>query len=236
MSNGGTPAGAEEHVWIWDLYPLSPRQWGNRQHPARRVPLGQELTVTVQYSPVYNDWLRTTYQPRPDHRRFYRPTPVDLAIVKRAFPDADPENPSWPNIEARLIVAGRAKAELVELNAPTLIQLLADIAAGAGRDNAGSDTPGAAGDGPLSPRQAEAWGQYELVRKLLIAPGQPEPSDRAVYERAQQLERAEGRSELPYSFATWGRYVREARKRLGKPRNTPRSGRDGRSTPSIDKV
>lgn len=61
-------------------------------------------------------------------RDCYIPTEADRALVKRLFPDvADPGNPPWRQIAARLIVAGQDQDKLVTYNAPTLLLLLAKL-------------------------------------------------------------------------------------------------------------
>ncbi len=71
------------------------------------------------------------YMPNPDTSwgvppsyKCYAPTDDDIEILAQAFPDSDSLDPSWPNIEARLILAGHKRDELIWLNAPTLIALL----------------------------------------------------------------------------------------------------------------
>jgi len=56
--------------------------------------------------------------------QYYVPTAEDLAIVCEFFPDADPENPSWTQIEAFLILTGMDQAELRKHTAATLIRFL----------------------------------------------------------------------------------------------------------------
>lgn len=77
------------------------------------------------------------YRPTPSHSTgdggfaftasypVYVPTAADLATLRRVFPDANPERPSWANVEAELIAGGRHRADLIPLNAPTLIRMLA---------------------------------------------------------------------------------------------------------------
>lgn len=58
-------------------------------------------------------------------QRFYPPTDADLEIVRTNYPDNDdPACPPWARIESDLIAAGRAREDLVKLNAPTLLRLL----------------------------------------------------------------------------------------------------------------
>jgi hypothetical protein len=57
-------------------------------------------------------------------RQYYVPTPEDLAIVQELFPDANPGNPPWNQIETSLVLAGHNKNDLRQHNAATLIRLL----------------------------------------------------------------------------------------------------------------
>jgi hypothetical protein len=57
-------------------------------------------------------------------RQYYVPTADDLAILQEVFPNSDPENPSWSQIETDLVLAGKDIKELCQQTAATLIRLL----------------------------------------------------------------------------------------------------------------
>ena len=53
------------------------------------------------------------------------PDADDLAIVKRHYPDADPANPPWPDIEIALLAAGVLPDTIRKLTSQKLVRLLA---------------------------------------------------------------------------------------------------------------
>lgn len=129
--------GSESNMkrWVWDLHPLSRNSWGNLQYPDDGTAPGQTIELRRAKGMLNGDYAVVDLLPgesRPSMkmgtftRRFYVPTEADLEIVRTKYPDnSDPAAPPWPRIEADLIAAGQLRDELVKLNAPTLLQLLA---------------------------------------------------------------------------------------------------------------
>jgi hypothetical protein len=119
--------------WAWDLYPLGRGAWPSRQIQTDRLP-GHTIRLTdtelVQRREPYIEsptaWRdgHTEVVQHKHHRIFYLPVEQDLSILRRCYPDADPNQPAWARIEADLIAAGRNARELSTFKAPTLIKLL----------------------------------------------------------------------------------------------------------------
>lgn len=123
--------------WLWDYYPLARDAWGNvlgfndgsgDGHTIRMRMWLRPSPMTNFPPPVY----RPAHSPLPPMfqdggtRDCYIPTEAHTALVKRLFADvADAGNPPWPQVEARLIVAGQDRDKLATYNAPTLLLLLA---------------------------------------------------------------------------------------------------------------
>ena len=70
-------------------------------------------------------WPRYPFGIHPE-ASFYSPTPQELEVVARCFPNDEPGNPSWIRIEDALLAAGQTKTELREATAVTLIRWLAE--------------------------------------------------------------------------------------------------------------
>jgi len=123
-------------VPLWDSRPLESDSWGTI--------LGFDDGLSDGASIDMRRWLRATpdatNEPpiyRPAHaplpprfrsggvRRCYRPTDADIAAVRATYPShPNPYAPPWQRIEADLIAAGYDRDRLVDLNPPTLLQLL----------------------------------------------------------------------------------------------------------------
>jgi len=133
--------------WAWPLYPLKSGVGRNCPVPIDAAQAGQPVAVgSLQY---------------------YVPTAGDLASVKQHYADNEPDNPSWPQIEADLIVAGRTRDELAKLNAPTLVKLLDGARGPKGtRGHKGGRPPDT--DPKADKRVAEAWAtrQYKTYADL----------------------------------------------------------------------
>lgn len=124
-------------AWIWDHRPLDRNAWPNREYPAGRVKSGQTIAVrdlervkrdgdgTIEYKHLKLPIVARATDDRIVERIFYRPTDADLALLRRAFPMAAPENPDWLAIEAELVAAGaHTRADLAAMGAPALLRLL----------------------------------------------------------------------------------------------------------------
>jgi hypothetical protein len=87
------------------------------------------------------------------------------------------------------------------------------------------------GDTKLSPSRLKAWGQFRwAINENAALDG---ATDREVYEWLEENYKQES---LP-SFATWGRYLREARAASGARKHNPRAGRNpGRSVVRPDAI
>ena len=114
--------------WVWDLYPLSARPWGNQlvkddgtapghTTEVRRVRGRGRITYlgTGETKPLHTVTFR---------RSFYVPTDGDIALIRRLYPNDDPYRPAWDRIEAELVVAGHGIDELRKQKAPTVLRLL----------------------------------------------------------------------------------------------------------------
>lgn len=222
-----------EKRWVWDLHPLSRCSWGNLQYPDDGTVAGQTIELRRAMGMLNGEYAVVDLLPgkaRPSMkmvtftRKFYIPTEADLAIVRTKYPDnSDPAVPPWPRIEADLITAGQSRDELVKLNAPTLLQLLA---------SAGASIPDASPvPTSMSDRARTVGEQYTRTRDVL-KPDNPNPDDSEVYDAlAKACAQSDEANELP-EFATWQRYLREWRKATGQQKNTRRAGR-GRASGSL---
>lgn len=104
--------------------------------------------------------------------------------------------------------------------------------AATGTDRASSTTGQAEGSSveSLPPSRRKALSQYrDALSRCSTLNGAP---DREVYEWLQ--EHWDGDPLL--TFATWSRYLREARNATGTSKNAPRAGRDGRSIVRPDEI
>ncbi len=92
-------------------------------------------------------------------------------------------------------------------------------------------TPGkGSAAGKLAPSRAKAMSQYlDALSKCPTLEGE---TDQTVYTWLK--EHSDG--DALQSFAVWSRYVREARRAAGTSKNTPRSGRKGRSIVRPDEI
>jgi len=207
-------------VWVWDLYPLAVGACENaRIREGEPLELREQRRDPPKFRLSAGEYVEGPA--RPVRRKAYRPIPDDLEILRRAFPDDDPENPSWPNVQAVLVAGGVDPAMLREANAPTLVRLL-----GRTRDDdeAPAENAGAAAEDALPERVITAREQY---LQACEAAGQDEMKDRAAYDLLQMVyEREGGPSPLP-SFGTWQRYLRDWRKAAGRQKNRRRDARIG---------
>lgn len=152
--------------WVWDLRPLRRGTWGNLEQPDDGTSAGQTvkacravgmLNGTHQIVPLLPGQAKPSMGMGLQSRPYYIPTDEDTALVERLFPKlTDPSNPPWPQIEARLIVAGQVRDKLAAMNAPTLLLLLAGTCGGgnAGTAEQSAESVGgkpAAPDGDKSP-------------------------------------------------------------------------------------
>jgi len=171
---------------------------------------------------------------------FYVPLPEDLARVKGVFPNlSDPADPSWAQVEAELVAAGRSMEELRSMTATTLVRLLAkvrsaddaaawnDLQHEKGDAERPSATRGSDDDLPESVKDARD--QYLAACEAL---GNDRPTDREAYEVLERFN-AEAHSSKraePYTlppFDTWARYLREWRKATGQSKASSRHARLG---------
>lgn len=113
--------------WIWDLYPLARRTWGNHQWTDDGTPPGQRVTITRNRP--RRKWPQGVVIGHVLERRvFYIPTDDDLALLRHRYPNEDPRRPSWDHIEADLTIAGCTADELRRRKAPLLLSLLRSTA------------------------------------------------------------------------------------------------------------
>lgn len=145
MSDAATPAPSP---WAWAELPLGDRAKPGRHNAQAKSPLTAGWNL-----PNFRNTLRW-FTAQPDQGdsfgvilhdanpaqlksgvgyAYYVPTAEDLAIVHSLFPDRDPGNPPWNQIETALVLAGMERRELRSHNAATLIRLLQ-------RKNGESDT------------------------------------------------------------------------------------------------
>lgn len=178
--------------WVWDLHPLSRHSWGNVQYPDDGTARGQTIELRRAKGMLNGEYAVVDLLPgesRPSKkmgtftRRFYVPTEADLEIVRTKCPDnSDPAVPPWPRIEADLIAAGQSRDELVKLNAPTLLQLLAAAGSKAAVKRPGRkpDT-----DPKADAKLSEAWetGQHRTIADLASAFGIDESDARLALDR-----------------------------------------------------
>ncbi len=161
---------------VWPLYPLasglpnqtcdSPEAKPGKTIIMRETHRGAPMMFARTYTPLGRVPIQSVYET--DHP-YYVATDRDLAVVAHLYPDADAADPSWPNIEADLIVAGRSGTELRTMNAPTLIRLLEkpdsestpDAAAHRGREKSKGGRPAVS--------KAETQKREQLVKDWLRA-------------------------------------------------------------------
>jgi hypothetical protein len=103
-------------------------------------------------------------------------------------------------------------------------------AEGAGRGQGGGEQSEGDSAGKLPPSRLKVLNQYRDA--LSKCPALNEAIDQDVYD---WLKEHSDDDPLP-SFANWSRYLREARKATGTNKNTPRSGRTGRSVVRSDEI
>ena len=209
-------------VWVWDLLPLAPKAWPSRRIKTD-VPPGGELKLSERKSPrATGPWagkggggyLTLT-------RKGYRPTADDLAILRRAFPDADPEQPSWPNIRGKLLLANLPAPfdtpdNLAKLSPPELLGALEKVLSD---DQAPAEHSGAADADELPERVKTARDQYTQACESL---GKDSPTDREVYDLLTRTYHRAGQvSPLP-AFGTWTSYLRQWRRTTGRQKSKSR--------------
>ena len=78
--------------------------------------------------------------------------------------------------------------------------------------------------GALSDRLQSVYSMYEVAAQQL-----ENPTDQEAYNWIKDQLKGEGVDHKLLRFGTWSRYLRDARNYLGTSKNTPRSGRTGRS-------
>ena len=124
--------------WLWPLYPLKAGSAGNWSGEAG-VAAGEVVDLTsINGGPLQpipggriRHGKRSLREMRDDARasrtteRYYAPTTSELSVLGTLFPHDAPTNPSWIQIEARLVVAGFSLRELRRATAATVVQLLA---------------------------------------------------------------------------------------------------------------
>lgn len=119
---------SNKRYWVWALHPLENDHTPNmtcdeRNEPGRIVQSYKNASHGgIAFS--LGSWGGDGWLVGP---RFYRPTAGELEVLRRVFPDVEPDNPSWPHIEAELIAHGHSRADLQQMQAPTLIRLLAEL-------------------------------------------------------------------------------------------------------------
>jgi hypothetical protein len=160
--------------WLWDMYPLAKDAWGNVLFAKdqwqgwlnegettivlRRWVTGpngpsflSEYTPADDYIADGHSGSHLTFNSlyKDEDRLFYVPQPQDVVKLKELFPAlSDPANPSWRQVEAELVAAGRSLDELQKMTPPTLIRLLADAHS--------SPAPASPAPAPASPEPAPA--------------------------------------------------------------------------------
>lgn len=117
---------SERRRWVWDLYPLKRKSWGNQEVVDDGTPPGQtvKLRGLGRSYPVSLISDRRPVVGVSLLRDFYIPTEDDLGMLRRRYPKEDPHRPAWHRIKADLIVAGHEAASLDESEAPVLLALL----------------------------------------------------------------------------------------------------------------
>jgi hypothetical protein len=78
-------------------------------------------------APLPGHWLSCYSHDEQNARIFYRPTPEDIALTMRLFPNADPYNPNWFEVQVRLIGGGSKSEDLLHLSPPDLLQLVDEL-------------------------------------------------------------------------------------------------------------
>ena len=104
---------SRDFVWGWALRPLEHDHTPNMTIPATTPPGGVVAPLIKDghgptFNPPYGDGCKIWY-------RYYRPTERDLEILRQFFPDEDPENPEWSQVEASLLEAGYDEARLANV-------------------------------------------------------------------------------------------------------------------------
>jgi hypothetical protein len=130
------------------------------------------------------------------------------------------------DFDGQVVLAG-IKAELSILSQARKAKPTALISTNDSDAQTGPTSSKPKGELKLSPCYLKALGGYKRAVDVL-----GDCEDREAYDWLKEHD--EDRS-LP-NFATWARYLREARKRLGLPKNTPRYGRTGRSIVRPDEL
>ncbi len=126
---------AEESLlrWCWPMVPLRPGKTGivirasgdvmfdrrpgeceNIQLPAETLPRPGN-TVRLLYRKVWD---------RIEFRSYYAATDADLRTCQDLFPDSEPGDPPWLQVEAELVTAGNSSSELRTDTALTLLNRL----------------------------------------------------------------------------------------------------------------
>jgi hypothetical protein len=190
--------GPPPEEWLWDLYPLAEKAWGNVL--GFNDGLGDGNIIDMRL------WLRpgqmSNFPPpayRPAHaplppagfvnggvRRCYIPQAEDLGLVARLFPRiADPANPPWPRVEAELVAAGRNRGELATMNAPTLLLLLAKAKGFPGQEGEGDKA--SRQKPPHRPRQHDPVKDEKTARDWQASQAATDRPTQAEFEEAHGL-------------------------------------------------
>lgn len=212
-------------VWVWDLLPLALKAWPSRRIKTE-VPPGGQVKLSERKSPrVTGPWagnggggyLTLT-------RKGYRPTADDLAILRRAFPDADPEQPSWPTIRGKLVLANLPAPfdtpdNLAKLSPPELLGALEKVLSD---DQAPAECSGAADADALPERVTAARDQYLQACESL---GKDSPADREAYNLLTRTYHLAGQASPLPAFSTWTSYLRQWRRATGQQKSKSRGTR-----------
>jgi hypothetical protein len=119
--------------WAWNFYPLHRGAWPTRQVDDLTTPMGNAIIVSVRRTRPVRQATYADGSVSPDppgtyteicRQRFYLPRTEDLAIVRRWFPQDDPHQPPWNQIERVLLAAGRTREAIAQYDAPTVLMAL----------------------------------------------------------------------------------------------------------------
>jgi hypothetical protein len=120
----------------------------------------------------------------------------------------------------------KAELSLLSLERTPLAEIPASVKLGSdSRTNPVREGP--IGQARLSPCHSRAFGEFRSAAQALG----DNPTDPQAYEWLKEHE-----VQILLPFATWARYVREARRKLGLKKNSPRGGRTGGSVARWDEV
>ncbi len=198
-----------EQSWVWPYYPLDELE--NRQVIAACVEEGQTTVLEVGQEPEIRDLCSgRVLRWRKIWSRYYRPAAEELTIVAKCFPGKAPGNPSWPQVEAELIVAGHESSELRKLHAPAIVRLLLKARFPGSNDLAdGNDRAGAGGTGnheetPVPRRPSEDAFKAWRLRDITGLKTQQEIADKM----SEQLGRTVSQGEVSRWLSQVEKYLK----------------------------